>query len=332
MAEISLSQILERALIARQALLSVDHRSGLRLLAGFYEGEPHLVADLYGTTLLLTSYSEDHAESTDLFMQAQHFYLERLPWLTSVVQKQRLARDPVVKNGRVTWGEAPSVEVSENGVRYALDLVLNQDASFYLDTRLLRTWLKENSAGAEVLNTFAYTGSLGVAALAGGATRILQVDRSARFLELARRSAMLNHLDLGRMKLRAADVFSEIGRCKKEGRLFDLALLDPPFFSVTEKGKVDQNAESVRLINKIRPLVRDGGRLVTINNALFLSGVEYWHNLEAMCREDYLSIEQIIPVPEEITGFAGTVVGQPPTDPAPFNHSTKIVVLRVRRK
>jgi len=63
----------------------------------------------------------------------------------------------------------------------------------------------------DVLNTFAYTGSLGVAALAGGAVHVLQVDRNGRFLELARRSAMANHLDLGRMKLRADDVFNEIG-------------------------------------------------------------------------------------------------------------------------
>ena len=231
----------------------------------------------------------------------------------------------------LTFGTAAS-EVSEGSLRYALDLRLHQDASFYLDTRGLRAWLKENSQGKDVLNTFAYTGSLGVASLAGGATRVIQVDRNARFLELARRSAVLNHLDLGRMKLRADDVFSELGSFKKAGTLFDLVLVDPPFFSVTEKGKVDQVAEAVRLINKLRPLVKDGGRLVAINNALFLSGADYYHSLEQLCTDGYLEIEQLIPVPEDITGFPGTIVSTPPADPAPFNHPTKIAVLRVRRK
>jgi 23S rRNA (cytosine1962-C5)-methyltransferase len=183
-----------------------------------------------------------------------------------------------------------------------------------------------------VLNTFAYTGSLGVAALAGGATRVIQVDYNSGILGLARRSAMLNRLDLGRMKLRAADVFNEIGNCKKKGLFFDLALLDPPFFSVTGKGKVDMASESSRLINKLRPLIKDGGRLVAVNNALFLSGREYMRSLEALCRDGYLEIEQMISAPEDSTGFPETIVSGPPVSPAPFNHPTKIVIMRVKRK
>jgi 23S rRNA (cytosine1962-C5)-methyltransferase len=171
-----------------------------------------------------------------------------------------------------------------------------------------------------------------VAALVGGATRVIQVDRNARFMELARRSAVLNHLDLSRMKSRADDVFSELGSFKKAGTLFDLVLLDPPFFSVTEKGKVDQVAEAVRLINKLRPLVKDGGHLVAINNALFLPGADYYHSLEQLCIDGYLEIEQFISIPPDITGFPATIVSAPPADPTPFNHPTKIAILRVKRK
>jgi 23S rRNA (cytosine1962-C5)-methyltransferase len=183
-----------------------------------------------------------------------------------------------------------------------------------------------------VLNTFAYTGSLGVAALAGGAAQVLQSDRSRRFLELARRSAALNHLDLGRMKLQAQDFFSLVAKLKRAGSLFDCVILDPPYFSSTKQGEVDQVRESTRLINKVRPLVNDGGRLVAVNNALFLSGQDYCQGLEALCKDGYLSIEELIPVPEDVTGFPHTVVEKPPVDPAPFNHPTKIAVLGVRRR
>lgn len=324
--------LLERTLQVRQNMFDPEHLSALRLFAGFYEGDPRLTTDIFASTLLLTAACKTVEEAGGLLDAAQRFYLERLPWLTCVVQKQRQADDPGLRRGRTSFGTEVSGMIIENGVHYALDLRMNQDASFYLDTRGLRTWLKDNASGSEVLNTFAYTGSLGVAALAGDAARILQVDRNARFLELARRSAILNHLDLGRMKLRAADVFSEIGNCKKTGQLFDLVLLDPPFFSVTEKGKVDLVSESTRLINKLRPLVKDGGRLVSINNALFLPGQEYYQSLEMLCRDGYLEIETILPVPQDVTGFADTVVARPPVDPVPFNHPTKIVIMRVRRK
>jgi 23S rRNA (cytosine1962-C5)-methyltransferase len=119
---------------------------------------------------------------------------------------------------------------------------------------------------------------------------------------------------------------------RRSNELFDLLIIDPPFFSSTPGGRVDQLRESARLINKVRPLIRDGGILVAINNALYLSGAEYMQALEALCADGYLSIREIIPVPQDFTGYPLTRVGQPITDPAPFNHSTKIAILDVKRK
>lgn len=327
-----LTYLLENAISARNELITADPVGAFRLFAGFYEGEPNLVADVYGRTLVLSSYSSDPIKGQALLAEAQTVILQHLPWLTCVLQKQRLSQQEVLRRGQITFGESCESSVLEHGVRYALDLQMNQDASFYLDTRLLRKWLLDHSQGKEVLNTFAYTGSLGVAALAGGASRVLQNDRNAHFMELARRSAMLNRLDLGKMKLRATDFYSEMARLKKEQVRFDIAIVDPPFFSVTEKGKVDMVAESERLINKVRPLIKHGGRLVVLNNALFLSGGEFMRSVEALCQDGYLSVEEILPVPQDITGYPPTISGVAPADPAPFNHSTKMVVLGVRRK
>ncbi|HMV50823.1 MAG TPA: hypothetical protein PKD31_23985, partial [Blastocatellia bacterium] len=54
--------------------------------------------------------------------------------------------------------------------------------------------------------------------------------------------------------------------------------------------------------------------------------------LEDVCADGYLTIEELIPVAEDFTGYENTRVAAAVTDPAPFNHSTKIAVLRVRRK
>jgi 23S rRNA (cytosine1962-C5)-methyltransferase len=109
-------------------------------------------------------------------------------------------------------------------------------------------------------------------------------------------------------------------------------IIDPPFFATTSTGVVDLASDSARLINKVRPLINDGGHLIAINNALFVSGQEFHAILEQLCSDGYLSIEELIPVPDDFTGFPTTRTGTPVTDPAPFNHSTKIAVLSVRRK
>ncbi len=323
---------LEKAFAARQPLIDPDHCSAFRLYSGFYEGDPDLVIDLYGHTLVLNNFRKSLVQSVGLLDNAQTYALERFPWITCAIQKTRYAAINLLKHGKFTFGETTDPFVVENGIRYAVNLRMNQDASFYLDTRNLRTWLKNNANGKTVLNTFAYSGSLGVAALAGGAKKVVQVDRNATYLSLARQSATMNRLDLGKMKLHAADFFNEMGRFKQEGELFDIALLDPPFFSVTGRGTVNMVNESSRLINKIRPLVCDGGALVVINNALFLSGADFLNSLFELCKDGYLEIETIIPVPPDICGYPETIVSTGPVDPAPFNHATKIVVLRVKRK
>lgn len=330
--EESLTGLLEAALTPRLLLLEGVQDGAVRLFNGFSEGFPKISVELFGQTIVVFIHKTIGHEAEDLAQATRDFYVMTLPFVKCVIVKQRSSLDVRLKNGEIVYGRAPDGQITENGVSYALDLLLNQDASFYLDTRGLRTWLKEHAAGKDVLNTFAYTGSLGVAALAGGASRVVQIDRNARFLELAQRSAALNRLDLGRMHSTAVDFFVGVGQLKSRRESFDIVVLDPPFFSITEKGKVDQVTEAARLINKVRPLVRDGGWLVSVNNALFLSGADYLASLEGLCSSGYLSIEELIAVPQDAAGYVEATATGWPVDPAPFNYPTKIAVLRVKKK
>jgi 23S rRNA (cytosine1962-C5)-methyltransferase len=168
--------------------------------------------------------------------------------------------------------------------------------------------------------------------MAGGAQRVVQTDISRKFLNLGKTSYTLNGFPIRQEDFQAADFFQVIGRFKSTRTLFDCVILDPPFFSSTAAGKVDLVSENHRLINKVRPLIAHNGWLVTINNALFVSGADTMRTLESLCAGGYLQIEELVSVPEDIAGFADTRKGEPPADPAPFNHSTKIAILRVRRK
>jgi 23S rRNA (cytosine1962-C5)-methyltransferase len=161
---------------------------------------------------------------------------------------------------------------------------------------------------------------------------VVHLDRSRVFLNVARTSYTLNGFPIHKADFQTGDFFTQVSHLKRAGERFDCVFVDPPFFSTTSKGAVDLVHASHRVINKVRPLVNDGGYLVAINNALFVSGAETIKTLESLCADGYLSIEELIPVPPDFTGYPQTTARTPPVDPAPFNHSTKIAVLRVRRK
>lgn len=323
---------LEAALRARAALFDAGHETACRLFSGFLEGAPDLAVDLYARTIVLHDYAEPPADRRAAMLAVAGFLRERLPWLGAILWKRRRAPEAAARAGLLLHGTAPDREVREHGVRYALDLTMHGDASLYLDTRGLRDWLRARLGGKAVLNTFAYTGSLGVAARAGGARRVVQLDRNAGYLAVARASYALNGFPIRREEFRVDDFFAGVGRLKRAGDLFDCAIVDPPFFATARGGTVDLVAASHRPLNRVRPLIADGGVLIAINNALFVSGAAWLQALEALCADGYLAVEELIPIPPDFTGYPETRVGSPPADPAPFNHATKIAVLRVRRK
>lgn len=324
----SLLPLLDKAIASRRNSNDSQHEEAFRLFNGFYEGCPDLVVDIYGRTLIIHDYSE--VPNKDTIHKVIDHIRASLNWLGAGILKTRNAPAQTDKRGTLIFGEAPDRKIQENGVWYAIDLMMNRDASFYLDTKNLRQWLLENMRGKSVLNTFAYTGSLGVAAFAGGAAKVIQTDLNRQFLNLAKDSYTLNGFPIGKQNFIAQDFFPAIARFKAGKQAFDCVIVDPPFFSTTSRGKVDIEHESERLINKVRPLINDGGYLVAINNAIFLSGADYMKTLEKLCKDGYLKIRELIPIPEDFIGI--NRVGQPITDPTPFNHSTKIAVLDVKRK
>ncbi|MBI2333848.1 MAG: class I SAM-dependent methyltransferase, partial [Chloroflexi bacterium] len=318
----------DQALASHQTLSGSGHEETFRLFNGFYEGFPDLVLDIYGQTLVVHDYSEN-PNSTFIQDITNHIHTS-INWLRAGILKTRSGATQKEKRGTLLFGDSPDRKIKEHGIWYALDLTMNRDASFYLDTSNLRKWLLENIQGKSVLNTFAYTGSLGVAAVAGGASNVIQTDLNRQFLNLGKESFTLNGFPIQKQNFIAQDFFSVAARFKAGKQTFDCVIIDPPFFSTTSRGKVDLEHESERLINKVRPLINDGGILIAINNAVFFSGKEYMQTLDELCKGGYLSIRELIPVPEDFIGM--NRVGNPITDPAPFNHSTKIAILDVKRK
>lgn len=313
-------------------LMDDQHTSAWRLFNGFVEGLPTLALEVYARTVVAHNYADPPTAGEATARAALAWVQHALPWVQAGLLKHRHSPEEAARRGVWVFGGPTDRAIREHGVRYALDLTLNRDTSFYLDTRHLRAWAKTTLNGARVLNTFAYTGSLGVAALAGGARQVIQLDLNRQFLNLAKTSYTLNGFPIRKSDFVAGDFWPLSARWRREGQLFECVFLDPPFFAQTPAGVVNLAENVGTLINKVRPLVADGGWLVAVNNAVYVSGQAYWDTLNALCADGYMHIEALIPAPLDFVGAPNQPRTPPLTDPHPFNHATKIAILRVRRK
>jgi len=122
------------------------------------------------------------------------------------------------------------VEIEENGLRIIVDVENGQKTGYFLDQRENRNALKGIVEGAEVLDTFCYTGSFALHAVKFGASKVIAIDSSVQALELARKNAELNEFDK-RIEFIEGNAFDILREFYKDGRTFDVIILDPPLIS-----------------------------------------------------------------------------------------------------
>ncbi len=121
-------------------------------------------------------------------------------------------------------------DIHEGSAKYRAHLSTHVDTGLYLDHRPLRRLVQQQSMGKAVLNLFAYTGSMSVAAALGGAASVVTVDASAPYLARAKENFELNGLDIkcGAYKFFRRDVMDFL---ETEEHQFDIIYIDPPTFS-----------------------------------------------------------------------------------------------------
>ena len=162
-----------------------------------------------------------------------------------------------------------NVEITENGVRYMVDVMDGQKTGFFLDQKNNRAAIQKLCRGKRVLDCFTHTGSFALNAGIAGAAEVLGVDASETAVRQASKNSALNNLQ-DRVKFLCADVFELLPELEAKGETFDVVILDPPAF--TKSRNVDKNAvKGYREINLrgIR-LVKDGGFLATCSCSHFM--------------------------------------------------------------
>jgi 23S rRNA (cytosine1962-C5)-methyltransferase len=249
----------------RANLLDRTDTDAFRLVHGEADGLPGVVADLYAGTVVLKLYSAGLTPVRGLLVDALS---EVVPGVQGVLGRDELGGEEGEEGGRggkVLFGKAPAdpVVIREHGVRFGVDVRRGQKTGFFLDQRENRALVRRLSAGRSVLNCFSFSGGFSVNAALGGASRVFSVDQDADAIALARDNFGRNGLDPNAHDFLAADVFELLASFRREGRRFDLVILDPPAFAKSQRavqGALDGYAS---LNRQALEVVEPGGLLVT---------------------------------------------------------------------
>jgi len=236
-----------------------------RLVHAESDGLPGLVVDRYGDILVLQilSAGPEYWRDTlvDLLLElsgAQHVF-ER-----SDVEVRTL-EGLSERIGPLRGNPPESIIMSENDLKYRLNLKGGHKTGFYLDQRDNRLRMRDFAAGADVLDCFSYTGGFSLNALTAGAESVTAVESSEAALELARENLELNGFPGDRVEWLLADVFAQLRKFRDQGRKFDLVVLDPPKFAPTA-ALANKAARGYKDINLLAlKLLRPNGTLMTFS-------------------------------------------------------------------
>ncbi|MBK1672417.1 oxidoreductase [Ectothiorhodospira shaposhnikovii] len=184
--------------------------------------------------------------------------------LAMKVRRRQKGTEQYEKTGQ----EGDELIVSEDGLRFSVNLHAYLDTGLFLDHRQTRAMVRERSEGKRFLNLFAYTGSFSVHAAAGGALESLTLDLSRTYQEWSLRNFQLNGLDLQRHRLERVDVMQWLEDAPRLGRRYDLIVMDPPSFSNSKKmtATLDVQRDHAWMINRCLGLLSARGELFFSNN------------------------------------------------------------------
>jgi 23S rRNA (cytosine1962-C5)-methyltransferase len=158
--------------------------------------------------------------------------------------------------------------VEENGLKFIINLADYLDTGLFLDHRITRQKVREQSRNKKVLNLFSYTGSFSVYAAAGGAEEVISVDLSKTYLEWAKRNMQVNDFsDMSKYKYIHDDVKQYLKTIP--AGYFDLIVLDPPTFSNSKRMRdfLDIQRDHAALINDCLCGMKEEGSLYFSTNS-----------------------------------------------------------------
>jgi 23S rRNA (guanine2445-N2)-methyltransferase / 23S rRNA (guanine2069-N7)-methyltransferase len=166
------------------------------------------------------------------------------------------------------------ITVSENGLKFLVNVYDYIDTGLFLDHRLTRQLIRQLANGRSFLNLFAYTGSVTVYAAAGGASTTTTVDMSNTYLQWAQDNLTINGYygniySQQRHRFIREDCLLWIEQAIKEKQKYQLIFVDPPTFSNSKKmsTSLDIRRDHAALLSGCLALLADDGQIIFSTNA-----------------------------------------------------------------
>lgn len=228
--------------------------------------------ELYGNHAYVAEYKRKHHMDEAAHYKWMQQTIRIISEITDILPAHihtRLRQRKPGRKGQYQKTDATQNEftVLENGLKFMVNLEDYLDTGLFLDHRITRSMVQQESTGKRVLNLFAYTGSFSVYAAAGNAAAITTVDLSKTYIQWAERNMQLNELTAPAYTFLQADVLSWIKQVPAES--YDLIIMDPPTFSNSKRMDdiLDIQRDHVSLINDCLRALAPGGVLYFSTNA-----------------------------------------------------------------
>ena len=230
-----------------------------RLVHGEGDLLPGLIIDIYANTAVIQAHTDGMYLNLDAIAEAIKTVFG--DEIAHIYSKSSAAMHDAEIEDEFLLGDQHEVIATENNMKFKVNWVTGQKTGFFLDQRENRQLLGHYSKGKSVLNTFSYSGGFSVAALIGGATKVVSVDISQTAVTLGDENVALNNLTENHLSVQA-EVMKNL---KDEPEMFDIVVLDPPAFakSLTKKHQATMGYKRLNMLGLER--VKPGGLLFTFS-------------------------------------------------------------------
>ena len=183
--------------------------------------------------------------------------------------------------------------IHENGLKFHVDLENGQKTGYFLDQQDNRRAIAQIVKGADVLGAFTYTGTFEIHAAHFGAKSVLGIDISESAVKQAGENAVLNNLHHV-VRFETANAFDTLKQWVKDGRQYDVVMLDPPAFTKSretiQKAITGYKEINLRGIKLIRP----GGFLVTSSCTNLVSPELFLQIIDMAAKDAKRKIRQVV--------------------------------------
>jgi len=259
---LSYKQLICKALSLRKKYIEQTTTNVYRLVNSYGDALPEVTIDVYDKNLLVQYFKPYEKQSKDRICSD----LKDILSPESITEKTRLKGEDI-KTHLVSGKELPgNFVVTENGIKFNVSFLEGGGTGLFLDQRDNRKKIQAIAKSKEILNCFCYTSSFSIYAKIGGATRTTNIDLSKKATEWSKKNFLVNQLDVNDHEFIVGDVWEWLRRFQKNGRTFDVIIIDPPSFSTSKTTVFTAEKDIPCLIGAGLNILREDGILAFSTN------------------------------------------------------------------